>query len=92
MLLAAYWWLLIESELCHFHLFKEKQLCCENPFCVNFSKEKQLVLLKLLLLFMCLVEEWFYSAIIGGIIDDSLLEANRDIVIYLHNRECTHEF
>ena len=28
-----------------------------------------------------LVEEWFYSAYIDGIIDDSLLEANRAIVI-----------
>ena len=26
-----------------------------------------------------------YSENIGGIIDDSLLEANRGIVIYLHN-------
>ena len=32
----------------------------------------------------CLVEEWFYSENIGGIVDDSLLEANRAIVIYLH--------
>ena len=39
----------------------------------------------------CLGEEWFYSANIGGIIDDSLLEANYDIVIYLRNGECTHE-
>ena len=39
----------------------------------------------------CLVEEWFYSANIGGIIDDSLLEANRAIVIYLCNGEWTHE-
>ena len=42
-------------------------------------------------LFICLVEEWFYSANIGGIIDDSLLEANRAIVIYLRNGEWTHE-
>ena len=40
----------------------------------------------------CLVEEWFYSANIGGIFDDSLLEANRAIVIYLRNGEWTHEF
>ena len=40
---------------------------------------------------MCLVEEWFYSASIGGIIDDYLLEANRAIVIYLCNGKCTHE-
>ena len=39
----------------------------------------------------CLVEEWFYSANIGGIVDDSLLEANRAIVIYLRNGEWTHE-
>ena len=39
----------------------------------------------------CLVEEWFYSANIGGIVDDSLLEANRAIVIYLGNGEWTHE-
>ena len=30
-----------------------------------------------------LVEEWFYSANIGGVIDDSCLKANRVIVIYL---------
>ena len=42
-------------------------------------------------IFFCLVEEWFYSANIGGIIDDSLLEANRAIVIYLRNGEWTHE-
>ena len=41
---------------------------------------------------MCLVKEWFYSANIGGIIDDSLLEVNRAIVIYLCNGEWTHEF
>ena len=40
----------------------------------------------------CLVEEWFHFANIGGIIDDSLLEANRAIVIYFCNREWTHEF
>ena len=39
----------------------------------------------------CLVEEWFYSANIGGIVDDSLLEANCAIVIYLRNGEWTHE-
>ena len=39
-----------------------------------------------------LVEEWFYSANIDGIVDDSLLEANRAIVIYFRNREWTHEF
>ena len=39
-----------------------------------------------------LVEEWFYSANIGGIIDDSFLKANRSIVIYLCNEEVTHEF
>ena len=41
--------------------------------------------MKTLLLFMCLVKEWFYSANIDGIIDDSILEANRAIVIYLRN-------
>ena len=38
-----------------------------------------------------LVEEWFYSANIDGIVDDYLLEANRAIVIYLRNGEWTHE-
>ena len=38
-----------------------------------------------------LVEEWFYSANIDGIVDDPLLEANRAIVIYLRNMEWTHE-
>ena len=33
-----------------------------------------------------------YSANIGGIIDDSLLEAKRAIVLYLRNGEWTHEF
>ena len=32
-----------------------------------------------------LVEEWFYSANIDGIVDNSLLESNRAIVIYLRN-------
>ena len=41
---------------------------------------------------MCLVEEWFYSANIGGIIDDSFLEENLAIIIYLCNGELTHEF
>ena len=40
---------------------------------------------------ICLVEEWFYFANIGGIIDDSFLEANRAIVIYFCNEERTHE-
>ena len=66
---------------------KEKQLCCKNSF--YLFKEKQLVLQKLC---FCLVEEWFYSKNIGGIIDDSLLEENRAIVIYLRNGEWTHEF
>ena len=39
-----------------------------------------------------LVEEWFYSTNIDGIVDDSLLEANSAIVIYLRNGEWTHEF
>ena len=39
-----------------------------------------------------LVEEWFYSENIDGIVDDSLLEANHAIVIYFCNREWTHEF
>ena len=38
-----------------------------------------------------LVEEWFYSANIGVIADDSLLEANCAIVIYLSNEEWNHE-
>ena len=41
--------------------------------------------------YLCLVEECFYSANIGGIVDDSLLEANRAIDIYLRNGEWTHE-
>ena len=40
---------------------------------------------------MCLVEEWFYYANIGGIIDDYFLEANRAIVIYFCNGEWNHE-
>ena len=40
---------------------------------------------------MCLVEEWFYSMNIGGIIGDSVLEANRAFVIYLRNGEWTHK-
>ena len=40
---------------------------------------------------MCLVEEWFYYANIGGIIDDYLFEVNRAIVIYLSNGEWNHE-
>ena len=39
-----------------------------------------------------LVEEWFYSASIDGIVDDSHMEANCAIVIYLRNVEWTHEF
>ena len=38
-----------------------------------------------------LVEEWFYSNNIGGIIDDYVLKANPDIVIYLCNEERTHK-
>ena len=51
-------------------------------------KKKQLLLYKL---FCCLVIEWFYSTNIGEVIDDSLLEANRAIVVFLHNGEWTHE-
>ena len=40
---------------------------------------------------MFLVEEWFYSANIGGIIYDLFMGANRDIVIYLCNEEQSHE-
>ena len=50
------------------------------------------MLWKIFLLLMCLFEEWFYYENIGGIIDDSLLEAKRAIVIYLRNGEWTHEF
>ena len=39
-----------------------------------------------------LVKEWFYSANIGGIVDDSFLKVNRSIVIYLCNEEVTHKF
>ena len=39
-----------------------------------------------------LVEEWFYSANIGGIINDYFLKDNRAIAIYLCNEEGTHEF
>ena len=59
---------------------------------MSFNKRETTVLWKSFLLFMCLVEEWFYSANIGGIIDDFLLEANRAIVIYLCNAEWNHEF
>ena len=38
----------------------------------------------ILICWYVLVEEWFYSANIGGIIDDSFLKANRAIVIYLY--------
>ena len=38
-----------------------------------------------------LVKEWFYSANIDGIVDDSLLGVNRAIVIYLRNGEWTHK-
>ena len=41
--------------------------------------------------YSALVEEWFYYADIGGIIDDYFLEANCAIVIYLCNKERTHE-
>ena len=48
---------------------------------------------KLKYVFRCwyvLVEEWFYSANIGGIIDD-FFKAIRAIVIYLCDEEGTHE-
>ena len=61
-------------------------------FLCDLFKEKQLVLWQQFLFFMCLIEELFYSANIGGIIDDSLLEANGVIVVYLRNGEWTHEF
>ena len=41
--------------------------------------------------FYFLDKEWFYSVNIGDIIDDSLLEANRAIVVYWCNVEWTHE-
>ena len=59
-------------------------------FLCDLFKDKQLVLWKLFLLFICLVKEWFYSENIGGIIYDSLLEENLAIVIYLRNGEWTH--
>ena len=59
-----------------------------NRAIVMCFKEKQLLFKK----YFCLVEEWFYSANIGGIVDDYLLVANRAIVIYLRNGEWTHEF
>ena len=66
---------------------KEKELCCETLFiCLkqnNLCCENSVC---------CLVKEWFYSVNIGGIIDDSHLEVNRAIVIYLRNGEWTHEF
>ena len=67
---------------------KEKQMCCENSFCVICLKINNLYCEDS---FYCLVEEWFYSANIGDVIDDSLLEANSVIVIYLRNGEWTHE-
>ena len=80
--------LCFENSFC-VNLFKEKQLCCENYFCVLFLKRNNLCCENS---FCFLVEEWFYSANIGGINYDYLLEANRAIVIYLRNGEWTHEF
>ena len=84
---------------------KEKQLCCENSFCVNLFKEKQMCCENSFCVicltrnnlccensFYCLVEAWFYSANICGIIDDYILEVNPVIVVHLRNGECTHEF
>ena len=39
-----------------------------------------------------LVNEWFYSANIDGIVDDSLFGSKLCHFIYFRNRECTHEF
>ena len=39
-----------------------------------------------------LVEEWFYSANIGGIIGDSFLEGNCAVVVCLCDWERNHEF
>ena len=81
-----------EKQLCCenkcVNVFKEIQLCCENSFCVICLKRNN---------FCCenssyyLVKEWFYSANIGGIIDDYLLEANCAIFVYLINGEWNHE-
>ena len=66
---------------------KEKQLCRKNFFiCLKRNTlccENSVC---------CLVKEWFYYANICGIIDDSLFKENYAIVIYLRNREWTHEF
>ena len=40
---------------------------------------------------MCLVEEWFYSANIGGIIDYFRLEWSREIFIYLRTGEWNYD-
>ena len=60
--------------------FKEKQRCCKNSL---YLVEE---------FFYYIVKKLFYSPNIDGIVDDSLLEANRAIVIYLSNGEWTHEF
>ena len=73
-------------------IFLKRNNCVVKTLFVSFVWRETTVLWELFLLFICLVKEWFYSAIIGVIIDDSLLEVNRAIVIYLRNEERTHEF
>ena len=66
----------------------EDSLLKVNRAIIMCFKEKQLFCKNS----FCLVEEWFYSANIGGIIDDPLLEANPAIFFYFRNGEWTHEF
>ena len=46
-------------------------MCCENSFYVIILKGKKLCYENPFFCLYVLVEEWFYSANIGGIIDDS---------------------
>ena len=76
------------NHWCIISVIIEDSLFKVNHAIIMCFKEKQLCCKKS----FCLVEEWFYSENIGGIIDDSLCEANRVIVIYLRNGEWTYEF
>ena len=80
--------MLICNHLCVISVSIEDSFLKVNHAIIMCFKEKQRCCKNP----FCLVEEWFYSANIGGIVDDSLLEANRAIVIYLSNGEWTHEF
>ena len=80
--------MLILNHWCVISVIIEDSLLKFIRAIVMCFKEKQRCCKK----YFCLSEEWFNSANIGGIVDDSLLEANRAIVIYLCNGEWTHEF